>query len=122
MATTKNTVALAPRTKPEFPPKIWPENYGLYTTKSSCFENPSEAVVGLLPTVRVIRVVPDVEAVTVAARIATAKVEIEEGAEAGASASTARSVTAMVAIVDRNDAACRRPHRMMPRSDCWSTT
>jgi hypothetical protein len=131
MATTLITVALAPRTKPEFPPKIWLENYGLYTTKLSCFASQSEAVVGLLPTemeINGVRVVVDVPAAdvivikieTVMVEIGTAPAVIATGAVA-ASALTGRSAPITVATA-RSAAACQRPRQMMRRLVCWSTT
>lgn len=136
MVTRLNTVTLAPRTKPEFPPKIWPGNYGLYTTKLSCFASQSEAVVGLLLTemetndVRVVVDVPAAGAIEIRIEIKIETVMVEIGIEIGiataeaaaASVLMVRSVPITGATADRNAAACQRPRQMMRRSVCWSTT
>ncbi len=128
MTTTLNTVAHAPRTKPEFPPKIWLENYGLYITKSGCFASQSEAVVGLLPTGKdhqgalgavagtVAVVATGIETVT-AVSVAVTEIDLEGN---NASASTAN--VPVVGITDRNAGVFRRPRQTMRRSACWSTT
>lgn len=110
MTTTKISVAHAPRTKPEFPPKIWPENYGLYTTKSSCFASQSEAVVGLLPTEKAHRGVLGAVVETVAGVIGTAEVV------------TGLGIAQAAAIDSSSVGVCLRLHRMMRQWACWSTT